>query len=232
MTITPNLLTRCAGLAAVAAGAVFIAVQVDHPALDATSIQTTEVAVRDALKVLMAALALVGITGMYLDQVRRHGLLGLVGYVVLAAGYLGIMAVTFAATFVLPEVATSDARFVEDAIAVNTGRGTVVGDIGALQPAIQAIGIAYLVGGLLFGIALYRARVLPRWAAALLAVGGLVSAALAVMPDAFYRFLALPNGIAMIVLGWSLWKVARVDAATPTQQESPEDAARGAVGVS
>jgi hypothetical protein len=36
----------------------------------------------------MAVLALVGITGMYLNQIRRNGLLGLVGYVLLASGYL------------------------------------------------------------------------------------------------------------------------------------------------
>ena len=125
MTITPNLLTRWAGIAAAAAGAIFIGVQINHPQLNATSIQTTEVDVRDSLKVLMAALALVGITGMYLNQVRKHGLLGLIGYVVFAAGYLGIMCVTFAAAYVLPEVATSNPGFVNDAIAVNTGRGTV-----------------------------------------------------------------------------------------------------------
>ena len=125
MTITPNLLTRWAGIAAAAAGAIFIGVQINHPQLNATSIQTTDVYIRDSLKVLMAALALVGITGMYLNQVRKHGLLGLIGYVVFAVGYLGIMCVTFAAAYVLPEVATSNPGFVNDAIAVNTGRGTV-----------------------------------------------------------------------------------------------------------
>ena len=29
------------------------------------------------------------------------------------------------------------------------------------------------------------------------------------MPDAFYRLLALPNGIALIGLGYSLWRVQR-----------------------
>jgi len=229
MTITANILTRWAGLAAAGAGAIFIGVQINHPYLDASSITTTEMLIRDSLKVLMAVLALVGITGMYLNQIRKHGLLGLIGYLVFAAGYLGIMAGTFAAAFVLPEVATSNARFVNDAIAVNTGRGTVVGDIGALQPAIQGIGFAYLAGGLIFGIALYRARVLPRWAAALLAIGGIVSAALVVMPDAFYRFLAFPNGIAMIALGYSLWKVARAD--SETQQEAVEVPQRSTAGV-
>jgi hypothetical protein len=229
MTITPSVLTRWAGLAAVAAGVIFIGVQINHPDLNATSIQTTNVYVRDCLKVLMAALALAGITGMYLNQIRRHGVLGLVGYLVFSAGYLGIMAVTFVAAFVFPEVATSNARFVNDVIAVNTGRGTVVGDIGALQPVIQGIGFAYLIGGLLFGIALYRARVLPRWAAALLAVGGVASAALTVMPDAYYRLIAFPNGIAMVALGYSLWRVARAD--VEMQQEAAEDPQRITAGA-
>lgn len=64
MTVTTTKLTRAAGLAAVAAGVIFIGVQVHHPHLDAISITTTEMAIRDLLKVLMAALAVVGITGM------------------------------------------------------------------------------------------------------------------------------------------------------------------------
>jgi hypothetical protein len=34
------------------------------------------------------------------------------------------------------------------------------------------------------------------------------------MPDAFYRLLAFPNGIAMIALGYSLWSTARRDDTT------------------
>jgi hypothetical protein len=29
------------------------------------------------------------------------------------------------------------------------------------------------------------------------------------MPDAFYRLLALPNGIALIALGYALWRSQR-----------------------
>ena len=217
MTITATALTRAAGVAAVAAGIMFIGVQIGHPDLDANSITTTNVYVRDSLKVLMAVLALVGITGMYLSQVRRNGVLGLIGYAVLAAAYLLIMCSVFAAAYVLPEIARSNPGYVNDVIAVDTGRGSVEGDIGGLQTVIQLRGAAYLVGGLLFGIALYRARVLARWAAALLAVGGVVSVVLSLMPDAFYRLLALPNGIAMIGLGYSLWRTTR---ASTTMQPS------------
>jgi hypothetical protein len=206
--VTPTTLTRAAGAAAVGAGLIFIGVQIGHPHLDAASITTSEVVVRNSLKVLMAALALAGITGMYLSQVRRNGLLGLVGYLVLGVGYLTIMCTTFVAAFVLPSVAGTDARYVDDVLAASTG-GSATGDIGLLQTAIQVQNVGYLLGGLLFGVALFRARVLNRWAAALLAVGGAISAVLSLMPDAFYRLLAFPNGLAMIGLGYSLWRVAR-----------------------
>jgi hypothetical protein len=213
MTITPTTLTRAAGVAAMAAGAIFVGVQVNHPHLDATSIATTEVVVRDSLKVLMAALALVGLTGMYLSQVRRNGLLGLAGYLVLGAGYLTILGTSLVAAYVLPHLAETNTRYVDDAIDISTGR-SATGDIGLLATVFQFQGFAYLAGGLIFGIALYRAGVLARWAAALLAVGGVVSAVLNAMPDAFYRFLAFPNGIAMIALGWSLWSTARREVST------------------
>ena len=175
----------------------------------------------------MAALALAGITGMYLSQVRRNGVLGLIGYLVLATGYLLILSTSFAAAFVLPTIAGSDPGFVEDVIALSTGRGTVTGDIGALGVVWQVQGLCYLAGGLIFGVALYRARVLARWATALLAVGGVISVALVVMPDAFYRLLAFPNGIAMIGLGYSLWRVQRqaADETRRTAEARPLQAA-------
>ena len=43
----------------------------------------------------------------------------------------------------------------------------------------------------------------------LLAVGAVSALALTVMPDAFYRLFAFPNGIAMIGLGVSLWRDQR-----------------------
>lgn len=214
MTVTPTSLTRAAGAAAVAAGVIFIGVQINHPPLDATTIPTTEVVVRNSLKVLMATLALVGIAGMYLSQVRRNGVLGLVGYLVLSAGYLSIMSTALVAGYVLPALATSNPAYVDDVATASHG-GSPAGDIGALQAVLQVQGVLYLAGGLLFGIALYRARVLTRWATVLLAVGGVVTLVLSVMPDAFYRLLAFPNGIAMVALGYSLWATARTSSPAP-----------------
>ena len=56
MTITTATLTRAAGVAAIAAGLIFVGVQINHPHLDVTSVGTTEWAVRFSLKVLMRRL--------------------------------------------------------------------------------------------------------------------------------------------------------------------------------
>jgi hypothetical protein len=206
VTVTPAILTRSAAAAAVAAGVVFIGVQLDHPQLTVAGVNSTEWVVRSSLKVLMAALALVGITGMYLHQVTRMGVLGLVGYVLFAANYIVIGSVSFIAAYVLPAIDGTSPTYVKDALAVASG-GHASGDIGALATVIPVEAFLYLAGGLLFGIALFRARVLPRWAAALLAVGGAVSAAQQVLPDPWFRLLAFPNGIAMIALGYALWRI-------------------------
>jgi hypothetical protein len=221
MTITPTTLFRAAGLAAVAAGLIFIGVQINHPHSDVTAVTTTDWAVRNSLKILMAALALAGITGMYLRQVQQIGVLGLVGYLLFGAGYLLITSTALVSAYVLPSLADTDPGYVNDVLAAATG-GTVQGDIGLLQNVIQVQGIAFLAGGLVFGIALFRARVLARWAAVLLAVGSVVTVLLSVMPDAFYRFLAFPNGIAMVGLGYSLWRIARTDTTTlPAPVDGP-----------
>jgi len=220
MTITHTTLIRSAALAAVAAGLIFIGVQIGHPDSDVAAVTTTEWAVRNSLKVLMAALALAGITGMYLRQVKEIGLLGLLGYLVFGAGYLAIMSVTFVSAYVLPAIAATDPGYVNDVLAAATN-GSASGDIGLMQAALDVSGITFLGGGLIFGIALYRARVLARWAAALLAVASVLTVTLAVLPDSFYRLLAFPNSIAMIGLGCSLWLTTRTRTTLPTGVATP-----------
>ena len=219
MTLTPTVLTRAAGVAAVAAGTIFIGVQLNHPQLDTASVTTTEWVIRSSLKVLMAVLALVGITGMYLPRVRKMGVLGLVGFALFAANYLVIAGTSFVAAYVLPSLADTSPRYVANVLVAAAGRHPT-GDIGALRTVLLLEGFLYLAGGLLFGIALYRAQAEPRWAAALLALGGAVSAGLSLLPDPWFRLLAFPNGIAMIALGYSLWRTPDTETRAETRAEA------------
>jgi hypothetical protein len=221
MTITTTKLARAAGLAAVAGGLLFIAVQLKHPHLDAAFTTTTEWAVRETMKICMAVLSLIGITGIYLRQVKQIGVLGLVGYVVLGLGYLAILSNQVVAVFVLPTLAASQPGYVNDVVGVAVSRAPV-GDIGAIQPFIQLGGFAYIVGGVVFGIALFRAGVLARWAAALLAVGGVATVAtvLLPLPESVQRMFAIPVSVALVGLGYSLWREQR----PPTAQPLPSPA--------
>ena len=222
MAITPTTLTRSAGLAAVAAGAIFIAVQLNHPPLTVAGVHPAEWAIRSSLKMLMGALALVGITGMYLHQVRKMGVLGLIGFVLFAANYLFIVSTSFVAAIVLPAVADTSPSYVTNVLVAASGHHPP-GDTGALYSVILLGGFLYLAGSLIFGIALYRARVLPRWAAVLLAIGGLATAGLSLMPDPWFRLLAVPNGIAMIALGYSLWRIAGAEHTATTDNTDITD---------
>jgi hypothetical protein len=76
-------------------------------------------------------------------------------------------------------------------------------------------GITYIGGGLIFGIALFRANVLARWAAALLAVGTVATLAIPLLPQINYRLFPIPTGVALIGLGYSLWREQRTRAARP-----------------
>src|SRR5919112_4627257 len=121
MTITPTALTRSAGVAAILAGVTFIGVQIGHPHLDVTSVGTTEWVVRNTAKMAFAALALVGITGMYLRQVKETGVLGLISYALLSTGYLLIFSTSFLAGYVLPSLAQTDPAYVNGVLAAAGG---------------------------------------------------------------------------------------------------------------
>jgi hypothetical protein len=208
MNLTTNRLTATAGLCAAAAGAIFIGVQVNHPPADVAHIVTTEVAIRQSAKILMCVLALVGFTGMFLRHRSRFGVLGVAGFSLLTVGYLALFAVECIVACVLPTVALSDPAYVQDVLDAAVG-GSPSGDIGHMQELFLAAGIGYPLGGLLFGIALFRAGVLARWAAALLAYGTTSALALSVLPESFNRPFAVPTGVALIGLGVSLWRDQR-----------------------
>jgi len=214
MTVTTTKLTQAASLSAVVGGLLFIAVQIKHPLLDATFTTTTEYAVRETLKIFMAVFSLIGITGIYLRQVRQTGVLGLIGYVVLGVGYLAIFSVQVVGVFVLPTIAATEPGFVNDVLAVTTS-STPNSDIGPLQILIQGGGFAYVVGGIIFGIALFRANVLARWAAVLLSVGAAAILATSQLPELTQRLFAIPVSVALIGLGFSLWREQRTQKTRP-----------------
>ena len=208
MNLTANRLTAAAGLCAATAGTIFVGVQIKHPPADLAHITTTNILVRESAKVLMSVLALIGLTGMFLRCRDRLGVLGLVGFALLSVGYLAMFATECVVGYVLPTIAHPNPVYVQGVIDAAMGRSTSV-DIGPMRELLMTMGLGYPLGGLLFGIALFRARILSRWASLLLAYGTFSVLALAALPESFNRPFAVPTGVALVGLGLSLWRDQR-----------------------
>jgi len=207
MTITLNKITAVAGLCAATAGVIYAGVQINHPPADVAHVVTTEMAIRETAKAAMAALALAGFAGMFVHNRRRFGVLGVVGYLLLSVGYLAMFANQVIVGAVLPTVAATDPGYVQAYLDAAVG-GTSSG-IGGVSVLFGITGIGYSLGGLVFGVALFRAGILSRWASLLLAFGTTSVLALSVLPEYFNRPFAVPTAIALIGLGISLWRDSR-----------------------
>lgn len=196
MPITATKLTGVAGLAAAGAGLLFILIQLIHPHEEVTTVTTAAWTVTALPTMAMSVLLLVGLTGIYLRQGWETGVLGLVGVLLLGASFGLTIAVIFVVeVFVLPPLADRAPVYVDGFLATFTG-GVVAGDFGPLPVAALVTSVGDLLGGLLLGVAPFRARILARWAGLLLAVGSVATVLVPVVPDALDRPLAFSVGLA------------------------------------
>ena len=221
MKITPANLIRWTGGAAIVAGLIFAAYQPIQPPEVLSSVTTSAWAIITPLKTAMCLLFLVGWTGLYARQVREAGWLGLAGYLLLSLSWALQMAFIFATAFILPLLATTAPRFVDSVLRSASGTVSSV-NLGALPALYTVVGIAYILGGLLFGIATLRAGILSRWAAGLLVVASLLPVALVLpsvavlIPPNIQHLAAMPVGIAVAWLGYALLTERREQASEPS----------------
>jgi hypothetical protein len=214
MKITASNLIRWTGLAAIAAGIYFAAIQPIHPPDVVASVTTSAWAIITPLKTAMCLLFLLGWTGLYARQVKEAGWLGLAGFLLLSLSWALQTAFVFAEAFIMPLLATTAPKFVDGYLGIGAGRASEV-NLGALPTLYTLVGILYMLGGLLFGIATLRAGILPRWAAGLLAVASALTPAAALLPHATQRLAAIPVGLAVAWLGFALLSERREQASEP-----------------
>jgi hypothetical protein len=207
-SITADNLIRATGPFAIAAGLIFAGIQPIHPPDFVASVTTMPWAVIISLKFAMCLFFMIGIAGLFFRQMSKAGWLGLAGFVVFSLSWWLQTGYVFVDLFILPPLASVSPDFVDSFLGiVNQHPGTL--DIGAMGPAYGVLGLLYLLGGIVFGIATLRAGVLPRIPSVLLAVAALVTPAAALLPHEFQRYAAIPMGLAFIWLGFALWTSKR-----------------------
>lgn len=159
-----------------------------------------ETALTHALAPLASLAGLFAITGLYLALRRTAGTLGLVGYLLNAAGLAGAFAIEYTLHFVFPYL----------------GMGAVDGLLkGGTGRAFLVTSVVLFAGVVTFGAAMLRTRAVPA-AAVVLYVAGLV-------PGSLRSFFPLPVYLAGLVvaaagLAWMmtrLWNTADPEAGLP-----------------
>ena len=213
MKITASVLSRWSGLAAMVGGLCYVLVGLFHPLNELASVTTPTWAFVHVLACIMAFAGILGLAGIQVRQAEETGWLGLLGYGMLSIWLALVLCFSFVETFVLPILATAAPTVVDGIMAMFTVPIEGV-DLGALPILWTISGPLYILGGLIFGIATFRAGVLPRWAGALLAAGTALAPVAALLPFEYQSKVTIPVGLALIWLGYALWSERRATLAS------------------
>ncbi len=214
MKPTTSSLMRLAGLSAVVAGLCFLVIGMFHPLNEPSAVNATWVYVHIAATAL-GFFGLFGMAGLYARQVEEAGWLGLAGFLLFTVWMTLVCGFSFVEAFILPKLATESPAFIAGWMGMFSGAPSAV-DLGILPMIWNISGPIFILGPVLFGIATFRARVLPRWAGALLALNAVLVPLGALVPPEYQpKIIMIPIGLALAWLGYALWAERRVPAAEP-----------------
>jgi hypothetical protein len=212
--ITTSTLMRLAGLSAMVTGLCFLVIGMFHPVNVPAFVTTATWVNVHIFATALGFFGLFGMAGLYARQVEESGWLGLAGFLLFSAWMTLVCGFSFVEAFILPRLATESPAFVAGILGMFSSIPSPV-DLGILPALWNISGPMYILGPLLFGIATFRAGVLPRWAGALLVLGAVLVPVGALVPPEFQAKIMLPGGLAMIWLGYALFSERRAQASEP-----------------
>jgi hypothetical protein len=215
--LTGHNLIRLAGLSAAAAGICYVGVGIFHPANLPSSVTTTPWFAAHLLACATCCFGLLGMAGLYLRQAVKTGWLGLVGFVMLSLWMVIVMGFSFVEAFLLPKAGTVTPAFIDGWMGMFNGTPSAV-NLGVLPTLWTLTAPLYILGGLSFGIATFRARILPRAAAVLLAVGTALAPGAALVSLEAQPKMAIPVGLALAWLGYGLFTERRTPTVQPAER--------------
>lgn len=197
-SVSPKALYRISATALVVAGVSLAVGQFLHPSPPfADSVATTRWAAAHVLWWLGGLTAMLGFAGLYLRQREAVGLSGFVGTGFAVFGSALIACAMFFEAFVAPTAAARAPALFESYPA----GGGWVGFLAGVLAAGALIG----VGLVMFGIAMYRAGLVPRWAIVLAVLGGAPFAVNFLLPHVVANVAAAAFGVGLVGLGRWLW---------------------------
>lgn len=202
--ISTAALMRLSGLSALLAGLGITVMGLFHPANEPASVTTLAWIIVHIFATSLGFFGVVSLVGLYARQVEKAGWLGLVGFLLFSVWMTMIGFFSFIEAAVLPHLASEFPQFVTGFLGMFSGAPSQV-NLGVM-PTMWNISTPMLIlGSLLFAIASFRAKIFPRGAAGLLAlgtvmipVGALVSTELAA------KIIMVPMGLGLAWMGYAL----------------------------
>jgi len=194
-------------------GLSIIVIGMFHPLNISSSVTTATWVNVHILATALGFFGLFGMVGLYVRQVEETGWLGLAGFLLFTVWMTLVCGFSFVEAFIEPSLMTESPAFVSSLMGMFTSMPSQI-DLGILPTLWNISGLLIILGPLLFGIATFRARVLPRWAGGLLAlVAVLVPVGGMVPPEYQAKLIMIPLGLALAWLGYALF-VERREKAT------------------
>src|SRR5512146_1555011 len=192
-------LMRLAGVSAMLAGLCFLVIGMFHPANEPSAVTTPTWIIVHIFATALGFFGVLGLAGLYARQVEKAGWLGLIGFLLFSAWMALVMPFSFIEAAILPQMASEFPPFVASFLGMYTGIPSTV-NLGVLPTLWNISGPMLILGPLLFAIATFRAGLLPRWAAGLLALGSLMIPVGALVPTEFQaKIIMIPIALG---LGW------------------------------
>jgi hypothetical protein len=161
--MSPTSFARWTGLASIAAAGLILINQISQLVFGFTMSESMAIAthsLRNGLALAAMYALLVALAALYARQATPAGRLGLIGYLVATLGTLLVAGDWWYESFVTPVIATQAPELL------------TIAPSGSILIGAAATFGSFALGWSIFGIASFRARVLPRGAAALMVAGG------------------------------------------------------------
>jgi len=202
--ISAAALMRMAGFSAVVAGLGIVVMGMFHPANEPVYVTTSAWIIVHIFATSLGFFGVLGLAGLYARQVEKAGWLGLIGFLLFSVWLALVGMLSFVEAALLPQLASEFPPFVASFLGMFTGAPGQA-NLGVL-PLMWTISTPMLIlGSLLFAVATFRARVLPRWAAGLLALGSLmVPFSALVSTETAAKIIMVPMGLGLASMGYAL----------------------------